>query len=247
MFLLRNVRCMKMSVTIWQTGKKWNASNGTENATGNSPKAAIAILFAKIPELEGSEITYDLVKSTDIIQDAFVCPICKKRVNYVKGKKPNGRIGVMVLHEGEVGPVDATVVGEGDITREYMLWLLERAHEVPKIPKVTKQPDETALVTIGSTMEVPTTAADKKEEIKKKIKVILRKEDVAAKKLPNVDISQSKRNRFVIVSSVIKAMTAAGAGEEELKSARTEMTQGIKGFVDFVNVASQYAKLYDMN
>lgn len=237
-----------MSVTIWQTGKKWNASNGTETAIGNSPKAAIAILFAKVPGLEESEITYDLARSTDTIQDVNVCPACGKNVSYVKGKKPNGRVGVMVLHEGEVGPVDATVVGEGDITREYMLWLLERAHEVPKqMPKVTKQPDETALVTIGSTMELPTTAADKKEEIKKKIKVILRKEDVAAKKLPNVDISQSKRNRFVIVSSVIKAMTAAGAKEEELKTARTDMTQGVKGFVDFVNVASQYANLYDMN
>lgn len=237
-------------IELYQTGRKWNATDGIDTEVGNSPKAVIAALFAKKPELAEQEIVYSLTKSNDVIQDANVCPTCGKNVTYIKGRKSNGRIGVMVLHEGEEMPASASVVPEGGITREYMLWLLERAHEIPVVT-VKKVVEETALVTIGSevsNVDKPEIPIDqKKVTTKEKIKVVLKKEVAVARDLPSVDISDSKRNRFVIVGRVVSAMKSFGVNDEEIMDARQNMLQKETGFVQFVENVSRYANLYDIN
>jgi len=56
---------------------------------------------------------------------------CGKEIQYVKARKPNGRMGVVIIHNGEQIPDDATIP---EITDEYKNWLRERTH--PEIPIV---------------------------------------------------------------------------------------------------------------
>ena len=83
--------------------------------------------------------------------------------------------------------------------------------------------------------------------LKEKIKVVLKKEVAVARDLPNVDISDSKRNRFVIVGRVVSAMKLSGIKDEEIMDARQNMLQKETGFVQFVENVSKYANLYDIN
>lgn len=50
---------------------------------------------------------------------------CGKEISYIKTRKPNGRMGVIIIHADEIVPADATIPNVSD---EYKNWLKERMH-----------------------------------------------------------------------------------------------------------------------
>lgn len=63
---------------------------------------------------------------------------CGKEITYIKTRKPNGRMGVMILHADETIPSDATIPNVSD---EYKNWLREQLHsEIVKTEPIAKIP-----------------------------------------------------------------------------------------------------------
>lgn len=114
---------------IWHVGKKWNAQKDNNEGivtSGKTPEEAIEKLHAEYPVLAMCEVIYDTKKSIKSVDKVDVCPVCNKNVSYYRTKKENGRTGVIVIHDGDPIPADATKAD--DVTTEYKKWLLEKAH-----------------------------------------------------------------------------------------------------------------------
>ena len=245
---------------LYHVGKTWTAEHDHNTTTGNSPEDAIQKMFELVPGTKDITIAYDMVKSSPVAKKAvvnlFVCPTCKLGVKYVRGKKPNGRIGVMVKHDGEIMPEYAKVIEPGEITIGHMKWLLNKCHDVPS-PKIAKkveskenevQDTETntkvptkekvviePLVTIGSTIdEIPTSAPDA---------LAATMENNSSK--PIVDITGMKHNRFQMVGAVLKALKEAGWTDDRIKVARSDLTENGKDTVAIIHVANQYAIVHE--
>ena len=246
---------------LYHVGKLWTAEEGNNMTTGNTPEDAIQKMFELMPGSKDTTIIYDMVKSSPVakkVVDLFVCPICQLGVRYVRGKKPNGRMGVMVLHDGETLPEGAKVVEPGEITTEYMKWLLEKCHDVPSTEKenirgekaevttitekVEKPKKEMVvlepLVTIGSTIldEVPTNVPDAMAAAP----VV---DDNSAK--PIVDITGMKHNRFQMVGAVLKALKESGWTDDKIKVVRSDLTENGKDTVAIIHVANQYTIVHE--
>jgi hypothetical protein len=234
MFLLRKVDDMS-EIKMWQSGKKWYVADehGDHEISGNTPKGVISEMTKQFPEFSGAVVIYDIERSSETkIVDVSTCPNCGKHVSYVRCRKSNGRVGVVVLHEGEERPSDA--VDANDISKEYMIWLLDLCHKE---------------IQTGKTKQVQKPEATKKKS--KKPIVDLELEVVAAaspvaRNLPIVDIGGTKRNRFVIIKRIVDAMRPT-CNEELLTRARSEMLNAGKNFESFIDSASNFAELYDIS
>lgn len=72
---------------------------------------------------------------------------CGKKIDYVKTRKPNGRMGVIVLHvEDEPYPADGTIP---EVSDEYKKWLRDLCHQTTATekPVVPKQKQQTEIIT----------------------------------------------------------------------------------------------------
>lgn len=93
--------------------------------SGKTPEEAIRKLREKYPEISNSEVIYE-VMTKKISKGTKICSVCGKEVLFVKATKPNGRKGIMIIHEGEKMPSDAE---EPNVTNDYKKELMKIHHK----------------------------------------------------------------------------------------------------------------------
>jgi ribosomal protein S27AE len=239
-----------MNTILSRTWNKWIAQKEDSTgmvAEGKTPEEAVRKLHAEYPELSSSLVIYAMKKKS-VAKEINKCPVCGKGVVYINAKKPNGRVGMMVLHEDDAIPSDAT---EPNVGKDYKIELLKKLHKESTI-KAIKEPAEKLIAKTEDTKStIPATLEPEKatEEVTKpeiKVSAVKPKVVMTAKKtisLPVVDISGLKHNRFAIVGKIISDLRATGISEENLKTVRSDLISKGKDFETLIKVGTQYSDI----
>lgn len=203
--------------------------------SGTTPEVAIRKLWNKYPELNESEVIYQMPKRSGdkaiAIYDLNHCPVCKKPVVFIKATKTNGRYGVTIIHSDDDMPADA----EWNImvVRDYKKELLRKLHKIDETtqhqklqqsevePKIVVSPKPKVV------MSRPTTYAS----------------DVLANR-PAVEIGGLKHNRFAIIGRIVTKLKE-DIPEMQVSSIRSDLINHGKDLNALVNVANRYAIIHE--
>lgn len=99
--------------------------------------------------------------------DLSICT-CGKKIDYVKTRKPNGRMGVIVLHvDDEPYPEDCTIP---EVSNEYKKWLRDLCHQT--ITKPEKQPEKQIVENIKKVQTTKIPSKPQSIKTSKKFSVI---------------------------------------------------------------------------
>jgi hypothetical protein len=243
---------------IWIARK--TESDG-EKFTGTTPEVAIRKLWAQYPELNNSSISYQIprlqVGRAAVIRDLDHCPECGKAVIYGKGIRPNGWIGAMVWHEGEV-PSDAEV--GVDIQKEYKKELLRKLHKQIGVADNTPtllpdndngREDDQVTTSFMNPVEPaqglaasPIVPQSPIVPLKPKVVIPARtgNPDLPADR-PVVDITGMKHNRFAVVGHIIKELREKYP--DKIESIRSDLVNNSHNMPELFRTAEQYAIIHE--
>jgi hypothetical protein len=232
-----------MNSTLTHIGWVFYARKTEEDGnefSGTTPEVAIRKLWNKYPELNGSEVVYQMPETKNLnragaIYDLDHCPSCKKPVIFIKATKANGRNGITILHADEDLPSDAE--WNVMVVKDYKKELLRKLH---KETVVSKQ-----LVTIENTQPVEIEVQVKQETIKvTKPKVVMSRPAIYAAEVLSdrsiVEVAGLKHNRFAIIGKITSSLQGK-VPDNQLKDIRSDLINHGKDLTMLMNVASRYA------
>lgn len=133
---------------------------------------------------------------------------CGKKIEYIKGKKPNGRMGVFILHDGEPMPDGAVVA---DVSTEYKLWLRDRMVHDGDIVVLVATPessDEVSITVIAKGEEKKRKAKKRESEKEKTVQYITNNpvvisQEVVPVAVPVEEVPETVAGSYSVVSNFL--------------------------------------------
>jgi hypothetical protein len=195
------------------------------------------------------------------------CKQCGKEVEYFKLIKPNGKSVHYAYHIDETPIEDASKIDKHAISSTYRNRLRGALHDGPKPSAKTSAKVKVSKKHMTEDQDIETESGPTDDETESEPrKVVVKQKEVihpAVKEEPPItytevhetpaesedkpimDVTDIKRNKFAMVATTLRTLTASGMPEKDAMEIRSEMIAKGKDFPTLVNMAAPFVRVVE--